>query len=287
MPKTVSFLIPNQNGFEATQLAIASIRYYTRYPNYKIVVYDDFSSLKTNEGRMPNMVDLEFLRDAKDKGWIELHENPGPTTLGHGGALNKLLNDICDTDYAIVMDNDTQIKGYGHLKDLLEVAEADPKILAVVDGRSDGGFSNLHYRLPVYYFQYGLINMTAYRDNMQVDWRYEKKSSQDWPFSEELKDYYPPENCKQTCKFLALPHINREGFDASVVIIDPGAKPYIQVKYYNPKGYRVVPLPSRVKPKFYHHSHISMVSDPSKKQHKKERERQFAIIKEELRKLKD
>jgi len=293
MPKKVSILIPNRNSLEMIQLCILSIRHYTRYPNYKIVVYDDFSSLPTADGikGKPNMIDLGFLRKSKRKGWLELHENPGPEVLGHGEVLNKLLNEICDTDYAVIMDADVQIKDYNWLKDLISIAESDPKIIAIMDGRQ-GGFSNKGcYRMPINYIQFGLINMKAYRDDMQVDWKYEKEDRKKWPYSEEFKDYHPPENCRWSRDFLKLSQAQRDGFDADLVIVDPGAKLYIQVKYCNPRDYKIVPLSLELRKKHHHYSHVNMVVTRLEslryayQRCKKEHKEMFSLIREELAKL--
>ena len=90
--KSVSILISNLNSFEAIQLCVESVRKHTKYPDYKIIVYDDTSW---------NKVDLAYLRIARNQGWLKLIE--GETRVGHGGSVNALL-EACNTDLAMILD---------------------------------------------------------------------------------------------------------------------------------------------------------------------------------------
>ena len=259
--KSVSILISTRNSFEAIQLCIESVRHYTRYPNYKIVVFDDYSYYPdpNGKGRIPNEIDHDYLRKCQKKGWIELHENHGPRPLTHGGSLNKLVNEYCDTELAAILDCDIQIKDYDWLWDMVRPVERDPKILAVVDWRA-GGFARWCYRTAIYLFWFGLLNMETYRDGMEVDWKLCKTDRRDWPYYLEFKDGYPPENSKWTHYFNTVAFIQKERFDANVVSNDPGAKLYIQAKYHNPKDYKVIPLPPGTRAKYHHYGHLSMLS---------------------------
>jgi len=74
--KEVSIVIPNLNCYEMLQLCIESVRKFTKYSNYKIIVCDDNSQ---------NRVDLEYLHECQDKGWLTLYEHD--KRHGHGGML--------------------------------------------------------------------------------------------------------------------------------------------------------------------------------------------------------
>lgn len=288
MAKSVAICIPNRNAFEMIELCIESILHYTKYSNYKIIVFDDFSYLpsENKEPREPTS-DIAYLRKCRDKGLLELHENPGPIALSHGGSLNKLLHEYCNTDYAAILDNDIQIKGYNWLTDLVNIVESHPKTLAIVDSKN-GGYARWCYRTPIHLWWFGLLNMHAYRDGMQVDWKLCKTDRRDWPYSEEFADFYPPDNCKWTWYFNSVDYIRKEDFNVNVVSNDPGAKLYIKAKYENPKGYKILPIPRPTFIKYHHYSHISMISIHDERHEpavKKAREERFAIIKKELKAL--
>lgn len=285
--KSVNILIPNYNSFEAIQLCIESIRHYTRYPNYKIIVFDDHSWYcqdPDSDIKQPNMVDLGYLRDCHARGWIELHENPGPQSLSHGGAVNKLIHEYCDADYAMILDCDTQVKMSGWLTEMVRVAEADPKILTVADFK-DSGFTPKYYRTGLYLCWFQIIKMAAYNDGMQVNWKLSKHDVRKHPYDKEFTDFYPPENCKLT--YYWNQHCNKDEFDASLVVNDPASHLYLQIKYFNPKGYRAVSLPPHVKQMYHHYAHMSFISVPGsyESQVAIQRERKLRMISLELARL--
>ena len=290
MSKSVAICIPNRNAFEMIELCIESILYYTKYPNYKIIVFDDFSYLPSvnKEPRLPAS-DISYLRKCRDEGLLELHENSGPP-LTHGGSLNRLLHEYAkDYDYVAILDNDIQIKGYNWLADLVNIAESNPKTLAVVDSKI-GGFARWAYRTPIHLWWFGLLNMQAYQDGMKVDWKLCKTDRREWPYSKEFEDFYPPENCKWTWYFESAEHIRKEDFDVNVVCNDPGAKLCMKVKYENPKGYRVLPIPPSLFQKYHHFGHLSMISVPSPFHEPavgKAREERYERVREELGKMRE
>jgi len=260
--KSCSILISNYNSFEAIQLCIESVRKYTQYP-HKIIVFDDASI---------NTVDLEYLREAKEEGFIhKLIE--GKKQLTHGGSLNVLINENCDTEYAAVLDCDTQIRGHGWLTDLMNLASKDPMVLAICDFKHEG-ITNDGYRTGIYLFWFGLLNMTAYRDGMQVDWMLSKEDRNQEPY-------------KSLFSFLSgIP--KPAGFNENLAINDPGSKLWVKVRYDNPKGYKVISVPPGVFAKYRHFGHISMISIPDPRhsaQVRINRETRFAQIKTELARL--
>lgn len=287
----VSILITNYNSFECIELCIESIRHYTRYPNYKIIVFHDSSYVPDEDGlsQSPNLVDRDYLRGCQDKGWITLYENLGRTALGHGGALNKLINVYCDTDYAAILDCDTQIRDFGWLDDLMDVALSSDKIIAVVDCKP-GGFSRYHYRTAFQTWWLGFLNMKAYRDGMQVDWQISWEDRREYPYTEELAEFYPPENCKWTDYWDKADYIVKDEFDRDRTVNDPGSQLYIKTKYFNPKDYKVVPVPHATHSKYHHYGRISRISIPwpsDEERVKQVRRERFGMIRMELKKLRD
>jgi len=278
--KSCSILISNYNSFEAIELCIESIRKHTQYP-HKIIVYND---------RCLNKVDSEYLNDCLKKGWIhELYE--GTIQQTHGGSLNILINEKCQTDYAAIIDCDIVIREDGWLEDLINEAEKDPTILAVVDYK-DGGYAfDGGYRTAFYLFWFGLINMQNYNDGMQIDWMLSVEDRTKEPYLSEFASIYPPEKndyFMMLFKKGQLPIKAVEDWPRDRVVNDPGSQLYVKVKYDNPKGYRVVPLPNQVRRKFYHFEHISMISIASPLHEEAvgiAREERFGMIKTELEKL--
>jgi len=262
MDKTVSILIANRNSFQAVELAVESIKKYTKYP-HKVIVFDDAST---------NKVDVEYLRKAKAKGLI--HEFiEGDYHRYHGAVLNILLHEICDTKYAAILDCDVQIKDYNWLADLVELASKDPKIIGIFDFKP-ARFDRDSYRTGFYMIWFGLLNMTAYTDNMQVDWRVSKEDRNKDPY----KSIFAPMS----------DHPKEENFDENIAVNDPGSNLWIQVKYDNPEGYKVVNVPAGIYAKFHHFGHISCISmslPGEAAQIKINREIRFTKIRIELEKL--
>lgn len=279
--KTVTIAIPNYNSFEAIQLCIESIRRHTNYPDYRIIVYND---------RCINKIDAEYLYDCLKKGWIqELYE--GDVQQTHGGSLNILINEKCQTDYAAIIDCDIVIRQDGWLEDLINEAEKHPKILAVVDYKDKGYAFDGSFRTGIYLFWFGLLNMNAYRDGMQVNWRLSIADRREEPYLSEFADLYPPERNDYWLMLFrrgSFPYTDIESCPKDKVVNDPGAQLYMKIKYNNPKGYRAVLLPSQTRHKFYHFEHISMLSIPHPSHDEKvraARETRFAMIKTELERL--
>ena len=210
--KSVSILIPNFNSYEAIQLAIESVRKFTPHQDYEIIVFDDGSY---------NGVDLPYLEEKEKLGWIRLLR--GEKNLGHGHALNSLILNACKTDLTVIMDSDIQILEEGWLEELTSLIK-DYKTLLVT-----GTETNLRTGRPSLnvWFQSWLmlLNMKAYKDGMQVDWRHGV-----------IDDIYYP----------------------------VGARLWLKVQNDNPKGYEIIGgLPKSLQDKFKHHIHISCIATPS------------------------
>jgi len=262
--KPISILIPNRNSLEALQLTIESILFYTDYP-HQIIVYDDYST---------NNVDIPYLKQAEFKGWIKLYQ--GKKRIGHGSVLNELINKICNTNFAIVMDSDTEIKGLNWIQDFLNII--DLNVIAVVD-IINRRTTWKGYNVPVCDFSFGFLNMKLYRDNMQTDWSLVAGGidRRQYPYQSIFADIYPPDKTSLDPQF-------NENF----VSIDPGAKFWLKVHYENPRDYKMLPIPSILKSKYHHHGHISYISvieDTFTEKIKQQRGAKFNIIRKQLEEL--
>ena len=246
--KPVSILISNRDSYEAIQLCIESIRKYTQYP-HKIIVFDD---------RSKNDVDLPYLRGAQDKGWIELHENNARFPLTHGGSLNVLINQVCDTDYAMIMDCDIMIKQKGWLTDLMNEALTDEKIIAVVDTK-DKGYTWKGFRTPIYHFWFGLLNMQAYNDGMRISWISNVEDASREPYKSLFSDLAEASKNDYFMSLVRQGKVVLERWDKNIVSNDSGAQLWKRITYDNQKGYRVVPLPRGLHEKHRHFGHASIV----------------------------
>jgi len=254
MAKLVDILIPNRNSHEAIQLCIESIRHYTKYPDYQIIVYDDCSD---------NEVDLPYLREKQKQGWLRLIE--GKEHRHHGGALNVMVNEACHADLAMIMDCDIQILRDGWLIDMVDLISADEKAIGVCNCLGIKRRGVEVWVGPFCEFWFGLLNMTAYRDGMQVDWTptiiYDK---------EEMKKY-------------------SEDLDVSILdyfVLEVGSKLYTKTIYDNPKGYYFIsPIPENINKAYRHYVQIASFSMVERLDIKEYMAAQFEIIKRELGKL--
>jgi len=236
----VALLVSNYNSGDAIQLCVESIRRYTPEGAYKLIVYNDLCK---------NGIDDNYLRGCRDKGWLTLFENTGEKALGYQVVVNRLLHEICDTEKAVLLDCDIQIKAHGWLEDMARLLE-DPSALAVCDNRSEAicsrGWCSGFYR-----FWFGGLNMAAYRDGMQVDWGFSEGDRREWPYCEMFKKI---ENAD-------FPEKHVPGFDDNKVFNDPGSQLWLKVHFYNPKKYRVLEIPQPLASKFYHYGHVSFFYD--------------------------
>lgn len=152
--KSCSILVSNFNSYEAIKLCLESIHKHTNYI-YDLIVYDDCST---------NGVDLEYLRNQRNIGWITLIE--GEKRVKHGGALNILL-DTCETDLAMILDCDIEILAPGWLGDMAGLIDDDIILVSNVEKDYNSGVPSLPDWFQSWFM---MINMQAYRDGMQADW---------------------------------------------------------------------------------------------------------------------
>ena len=266
--KKVSILISNYNSYEAIQLCIESIRHYTTYPNYNIVVYDDCSI---------NETDLEYLRKRQDQGWLKLTE--GKDKVGHGGSLNFLINEYCQTDLAMILDCDIQILAKGWLTDMVELISKDEKAIVAGDSYGYRRIGKLTCLAPFCDFWFAMINMIAYRDGMQIDWsRYMIKGNAG------IKNVIG-DNWKE----VSVVDERSDWTDADIgrLVIDVGCKLVMRTRENNSKGYYFMPLPQYIKNKYYHFIQISNRFGAPDKELRDYLVNKFYRIKIELGKLKE
>jgi len=222
---SVDILVTNRNSREAIQLCVESVRFSTRTDPYRLVVYDDASD---------NGLDLPYLRDAQTKGWLTLIE--GRERVLHGGALNILLSG-CRADYAVILDCDVEIKQPCWLEEILALIQADPMAIAAVNCLPRQLRGPGHWLAPFAEWWFGILNMNAYRDGMEVDWR-------------------PVILSDRKAIHKVAPELDNQAVQQ--YIFDVGCQLLHKVKTANPKGYAVIsPLPENLKQSFRHYLQIS------------------------------
>ncbi len=242
MRQPVPILVANYHGGNVLRLCVESIRRYTPEGSYRLIVGNDHDIRKT---------DCDYLRACRERGWLEYFN--APERLYHGGVLNRLWNEtpLGEARYAVNLDNDTQILAAGWLDEMIAPLERDPMALAVCDARPFNVVSTQGYVPPFYRFWLGAVTLAAYRDGMEVDWRFAYADRRDHPYSEMFCDV----------ERMDLPQKHSTDFDDNRVAIDPGSKLWIKVHWENPKRYRVVPIPRSMSAKYRHIGHVSHFVD--------------------------
>ena len=232
--KTVTILVSNYNSFEALQLCIESIQRYTKYL-HEILVYDDCST---------NDIDQSYLCHVRDKGWIKLIL--GEKRLNHGGALNVLLEN-CETDVAMILDNDIQILAPGWLGETIGLINDDVLLMCGIEKDYKSGIPSYPDWFQTWFLA---LNMKAYKDKMEVDWR----------------------------------RVSDNGMSIPV-----GAKLHMKLKTKNPKGYKFKSaIPPNIQRKYRHFAHVSCIAtaDPSdSEKFRKARELKMIPIRKELARI--
>jgi glycosyltransferase involved in cell wall biosynthesis len=220
-------LVTNRNSREAIQLCVESVRAYTPADAYNLIVYDDCSD---------NDLDLPYLREAQDKGWLRLIE--GRERALHGGALNVLLNEVSTADYAVLLDCDIEIKRAGWLADLLALIADDPLAIGAVHCLPAKIRGPGTWVAPFGEWWFGALNMRAYHDGMAVDWR--------------------PVILRDKGTIARVVPVELRQHEIQEYIFDVGCKLFHKVRTDNPKGYHFVsPLPEEIRSIFRHYLQVS------------------------------
>lgn len=208
----VSVLIANYEGKEAIQLCLESILKRTKYPDYRILVYNSPA----------NGSDLTYLQRMAGNEKTMVVE--GTKNVNHGWAIWQLIN-ICDTDWAITLDNDSEILD-GNWIDKLFGQIKKEKDIGVARFRSGGLWNPGNLFTPFYWVACMLINLRWYKTTSpQVsDW-----SSSSVRFSQ-YRGKYKFENC---CEKLSN----------CLVTIDTGSGFTTRLMFDIPGGYNMQPMP--------------------------------------------
>jgi GT2 family glycosyltransferase len=113
LPK-VSVIILNWNGYEVTRDCLASLQ-ESNYASFEVILVDNGSDDSSAE------------KLAQEFGEVRLIKNP--TNLGFTGGNNVGMRDALGrgAEYVLLLNNDTVVSP-GFLKELVRVAEDDPKI---------------------------------------------------------------------------------------------------------------------------------------------------------------
>ena len=241
--KTVTICITNFQSGDAVALCIESIRRFTDYP-HEIAVIDDASDPVLYRG------DLEYLRAARNKGWIRLIENEQRTN--HGASLSRLL-DTVTTDLAMVIDCDVQILAPGWLE--LMVAEQERTGAAMVANLEQFNDDNIH--LQSWFF---MLDMAQY-PSIKDDWGYTYR-----------KDGKPG---MRGTGYLIQEHIWEQGRLITPLPADLGGR---KTGFNSSVAFGV---PGR----WHHACHVSVLSAPQSGSNWEARKAKYAKIQAELRKL--
>ena len=234
MVEQVPILISNYNSGDAIELCVESIRRHTLGGLYKLIVFNDMNK----NGR-----DMAYLSDCAKLGWLEYHQ--AVEHLGHGEVLNRLFKLAGETSRAVLLDCDIQIKGDGWLDEGLSLL--GPSILAICDERPQYVIGAEGYCPGFYRAWFAFFNTDAYRDGMSVDWNFSYEDASQQPYADMFSGFasYP----------------KPPGFDPRRVCLDPGSKLWMKVHYDNPRGYQVMGIPSSLRAKFRHFSHVAYFYD--------------------------
>lgn len=114
MQKKVYVIVLNWNGKEDTLDCLKSLR-STNYENYKVVLVDNGSEDDSVAAVRQNFPEVEIVETGKNLGFA------GGNNVGMEYAIKQ------GADYLFLINNDTNVHP-DYLKELVEVAESDPKI---------------------------------------------------------------------------------------------------------------------------------------------------------------
>lgn len=248
--KTVDVLISNHNTDPVIELCVESVRARTDRPVHSIIVHDD-----SDEGGK----DRAYLEGAEAKGWITLirattreryaadKDNWGPeahpAAYYHGAAINVMLETV-KADYAMILDADVAIgqKSRHWLSRMVELMDSGTLVASHEWGsgwRESGSFVPGWCR-P----HFLLLNMAAYRDGMEVDWRGGSSRIDREPWKTLIASGYDGPRDTPVCN--------------ETVIFDPGSTLWAKLKVDNPKNYKSVNIPRDIELMYHHFNNASL-----------------------------
>ena len=230
MSKPVSILIPTRRAFEAIELTIESILARTWYDNFRIIICDN----SHGEGYGNR---LEYLKEHKKNGTIELIENPMETGMweqksdgmstnryGHGENLKVLLK-ACETDYAMLLSSGIEILKTNWLDMLLAMLKTD-KDLGVARFRQARNNFETSWVAPCWWPNVMLLNMKLYRKIMR---------DEDWDLAR-----VPFETYKYKHLFDGKPVPINPDPEGLTVFLDTGYFLWERLENDNSEGYRMI-----------------------------------------------
>jgi GT2 family glycosyltransferase len=115
----VSVIIPTKNAVSLVKKCIDSVRKYTRYPNYEIVIIDNAS----DELELLNYIDRER---SENRVKVVRYDKP----FNHS-EMNNIAVDSVDSEFVLFMNNDIEILTEQWLEQLVGAAQMDQSISVV------------------------------------------------------------------------------------------------------------------------------------------------------------
>lgn len=115
----VSIIIPTKNSFSLLQKCIRSIRQYTSYLNYEIVIVDNESD---------DLRVKEYLAAESSKNHLKVIQYDKP--FNHS-EMNNIAVTSVDSEFIVLMNNDIEIVSEKWLEQLVAVTQPDDSIAAV------------------------------------------------------------------------------------------------------------------------------------------------------------
>jgi GT2 family glycosyltransferase/SAM-dependent methyltransferase len=108
---SVSILIPTKNHYDDLRRCVESVRNLTDYPNYSIVIIDNQSSDEQT---------LAYMKTLEDAGQAKIVRYDQPFNFS---AMNNRAVELVDSDYVLLLNNDTAVLSGDWLRTLLGYAE--------------------------------------------------------------------------------------------------------------------------------------------------------------------
>lgn len=218
--KPVAVCIANLNGHEALQLAIESALKRTKYPSFRILVYDS-----PGDGQ-----DRAYLQGLKNEGKLDFIA--GAENLSHGHAIGRLLRQ-CETELACLLDSDCEILNGKWLSCLIGLLQTDQDI-GVAKFRPGGKFYGKELLTPYYWMACALLVMPLYHTI---------ETSDDWPTKR-----MPYEKYSGPFKFGDIP--KGEGWHVGY---DTGGRFTEKILYENEHGFAMRKIPALFWGKYVKH----------------------------------
>jgi len=169
----------------------------------------------------------------------------------HGVSIEILLGN-CEADLAMILDCDIEILQSGWLTEMVGLMEGD----VILASNVEHGYKSAVRSLPDWFQSwFMMLNMKAYRDGMESKW----KTSQ-------------------------VIYEGKETFSPT------GGELWLKIKQNNPKGYRMIPVPTFIQRKYHHFAHVSILgtlakNEPNLEQLKLAQKRKFNEVRSRLNRL--